>query len=164
MFCNTFLGMSLKKWRLSLRNCGLAVCFDPHFFSAQLNCGPAGRPQGCIVKSQKTLGALVQAETRRAVNNKAVGEKLDYQIYQFCKDAKNVSKTHVTLLHTTRDQFWPNLAVIHRDKRKYFICFQSTLQYIALTSLHEVKGNTIFNFEIESPKNNNGSRLLSQKF
>ena len=33
----TFLGMSHKKWRLSLRNCGLTVCFDPHFFSAQLN-------------------------------------------------------------------------------------------------------------------------------
>ena len=35
-WCNTFLRMSLKKWRLSLRNCGRAVCFDPHFFSVQL--------------------------------------------------------------------------------------------------------------------------------
>ena len=56
--------MSLKKWRLSLRNCEQAVCFDPHFFSVQLNGEPADKVFAVctMAEGSRTQGAHFKLE------------------------------------------------------------------------------------------------------
>ena len=99
MFCNTFLGMSLKKWRLSLRKCGRTECFDPHFFSAQLN-GEAWRL------------------TTRALNRIATDNSWRFKHDSNSKWRPEVSKSKIEIL-ISENKKKPS---IYLENYKVFVC------------------------------------------
>ena len=88
MFCNTFLEMSLKKWRLRLRNCGRAVCFDPHFFSVQLNSAFENSPTlvslSCLLLHSSN-SSLQPSTTKHQIQyqSKFIGQKIQGKFIEF---------------------------------------------------------------------------------